>query len=291
MSMDVKSLKWATNIYQKFEAMCLEVEEIVYQDTVKYVENQVQTVGANAKKFYSNAMEDFLPPPSPDLGKLRIAEFVLEPFDHVEIYKNPKKMKKKEHLKVDIGQLRKRSIAGSSAEANHVAVTSTVGTHVVDNSLPSPVLDGSENESPCSELFLHASFNNGTMLNESDESEVLVSSGENDYQSREVLKRKFKISHQEITSACLASSESAQQDDLLDESNGETETRNQANPNPLVHSFPSNTSLLEPETGWHSRTADSPVSSEGFSFVPRSKNDSGFKTFYLILLYWTFYLQ
>lgn len=29
--MDVKGTTWAGNIYQKFETMCLEVEEIMYQ--------------------------------------------------------------------------------------------------------------------------------------------------------------------------------------------------------------------------------------------------------------------
>ncbi|KAK4796481.1 hypothetical protein SAY86_028807 [Trapa natans] len=273
MAMDVKGLKWATNIYQKFEAMCLEVEEIVYQDTVKYVENQVQTVGASVKKFYSDVMEDLLPSPSLDPGKVANSEFVLEPFNHVEICKKPKPMIKKEPLKVDIGQFTKRSKAAGIEETNHAAVTSTVGTHVVDNLLPSTVLDGSENVAPPSELFPPTSFNNCTLLNGSVESEVPVNSGETDYQSSEVLKRNFKMSHQEISSACLASSES-DQGDLLDEGNGETETRNEAISIPLVHYFPSNKSLLESESAQRSRSAKSNASIEGLSVVPRISDNS-----------------
>ncbi|KAJ8435114.1 hypothetical protein Cgig2_020757 [Carnegiea gigantea] len=36
------------------------------QDTVKYVENQMRTVGASVKRFYSDVMEDLLPPSSLD---------------------------------------------------------------------------------------------------------------------------------------------------------------------------------------------------------------------------------
>lgn len=39
------------------------------QDTIKYVENQVQTVGASVKKFYSDVMQDILPPSSEDQVK------------------------------------------------------------------------------------------------------------------------------------------------------------------------------------------------------------------------------
>jgi len=63
ITMDAKGIKWVGNIYQKFEAMCLEVEEIMYQDTVKYVEDQVQNVGATVKRFYSDVVQDFTPHP------------------------------------------------------------------------------------------------------------------------------------------------------------------------------------------------------------------------------------
>ncbi|KAL3632760.1 hypothetical protein CASFOL_025744 [Castilleja foliolosa] len=56
--MDFKGLSWAGNIYQKFETMCLEVEEVMYEDTVKYLENQAQKVGGSVKKFYSEVMQD-----------------------------------------------------------------------------------------------------------------------------------------------------------------------------------------------------------------------------------------
>ncbi|XWS41170.1 hypothetical protein CRYUN_Cryun17cG0057200 [Craigia yunnanensis] len=58
--MDLNGITWVGHVYQKFEAMCLEVEEVMYQDTVKYVEDQVQTVGASVKKFYSDVMQDVM---------------------------------------------------------------------------------------------------------------------------------------------------------------------------------------------------------------------------------------
>ncbi|KAL4388914.1 hypothetical protein GQ457_09G012400 [Hibiscus cannabinus] len=58
--MDLKGINWVGHVYQKFEAMCLEAEEIMYQDTVKYVEDQVQTVGASVKRFYSDVVQDVM---------------------------------------------------------------------------------------------------------------------------------------------------------------------------------------------------------------------------------------
>ncbi|BFG29091.1 hypothetical protein CerSpe_153650 [Prunus speciosa] len=63
--MDLKKLKgmnWVGNIYQKFEAICQEVDDIVTQDTIKYVETQVQTVGKSVKKLCSDVVQDLIPP-------------------------------------------------------------------------------------------------------------------------------------------------------------------------------------------------------------------------------------
>ncbi|KAL1190659.1 hypothetical protein V5N11_000147 [Cardamine amara subsp. amara] len=67
--MDFKGISWVGNVYQKFEAMCLEVEEIIVQDTAKYVENQVQTVGNSVKKFCSDVVQDLLPDETAGSGK------------------------------------------------------------------------------------------------------------------------------------------------------------------------------------------------------------------------------
>lgn len=61
MDFKFKGMTWVGNIYQKFENMCQEVDDIVSQEKVKYVENQVQTVGNNVKKFCSD-VQDLLPP-------------------------------------------------------------------------------------------------------------------------------------------------------------------------------------------------------------------------------------
>ncbi|KAJ0044925.1 hypothetical protein Pint_04693 [Pistacia integerrima] len=63
MDLKLKSITWVgKNISQKFETMCQEVDNIVSQDTVRYVENQMQTVGDSMKKFCSDVVQDFLPP-------------------------------------------------------------------------------------------------------------------------------------------------------------------------------------------------------------------------------------
>lgn len=65
-AMDLKGISWVGDMYNRFESMCVEVDEIIAQDTVKYVENQMLTVGASVKKFYSEVMEDLLLPSSLD---------------------------------------------------------------------------------------------------------------------------------------------------------------------------------------------------------------------------------
>lgn len=62
MDLKIKGISWAGNFYQKFEKVCNEVDNIVNQEAVKYVENQVQSVGENMKKFYSGVISDILPP-------------------------------------------------------------------------------------------------------------------------------------------------------------------------------------------------------------------------------------
>ncbi|KAM7495051.1 hypothetical protein LguiB_029660 [Lonicera macranthoides] len=89
-TMDLKGIAWVGNIYQKFEAMCLEVEETMYEDTAKYVENQVQTVGASVKRFYSDVMQDLLPPSCTDPMKVVDTDLSLIAYDDVEIHKKSK---------------------------------------------------------------------------------------------------------------------------------------------------------------------------------------------------------
>nr|XP_016437965.1 PREDICTED: uncharacterized protein LOC107763969 isoform X1 [Nicotiana tabacum]XP_016437966.1 PREDICTED: uncharacterized protein LOC107763969 isoform X1 [Nicotiana tabacum]XP_016437967.1 PREDICTED: uncharacterized protein LOC107763969 isoform X1 [Nicotiana tabacum]XP_016437968.1 PREDICTED: uncharacterized protein LOC107763969 isoform X1 [Nicotiana tabacum]XP_016437969.1 PREDICTED: uncharacterized protein LOC107763969 isoform X1 [Nicotiana tabacum] len=88
--MDMKGISWVGNIYHKFEAMCLEMEEVMYQDTVRYVENQVQTVGASVKRFYSDVMLDMHPHCNIDPVKVAATDLSLNPYAHTEIKKKLK---------------------------------------------------------------------------------------------------------------------------------------------------------------------------------------------------------
>ncbi|XP_058219606.1 uncharacterized protein LOC131330135 isoform X5 [Rhododendron vialii] len=99
--MDSKGITWVGNVYQKFEAMCLELEEAVCQDTVKFVENQAQTVGSSVKKFYSDVMEDLLLPSSIDPVKLAAADLSLNPYADFGVYKKSKASIKKDSIKPD----------------------------------------------------------------------------------------------------------------------------------------------------------------------------------------------
>ncbi|XP_021294452.1 uncharacterized protein LOC110424237 [Herrania umbratica] len=55
-----KGIAWVGNIYQKFEAMCMEVDDMVCEETFRCVENHLQTVGANVKQFCTEFMQDVL---------------------------------------------------------------------------------------------------------------------------------------------------------------------------------------------------------------------------------------
>nr|GMD92743.1 uncharacterized protein LOC109168004 [Ipomoea batatas] len=76
------------NMYQKFEALCLEVEEVRVRDTVNYVESQVQIVGESVKKFYSEVMQDLRPRSYVD--PVKVARNDLSLFAQNEIEKKAK---------------------------------------------------------------------------------------------------------------------------------------------------------------------------------------------------------
>ncbi|KAM1360044.1 hypothetical protein ACFX11_046986 [Malus domestica] len=102
ISMDVKGITWVGGVYQKFETMCLEVEEDMYQDTVKFVENQVQTVGASVMKFYADVMQDLVCDSAVDPEAMPANGNPVENNFHVDSSKKSKVSKKGEPVKVDV---------------------------------------------------------------------------------------------------------------------------------------------------------------------------------------------
>lgn len=59
------------------------------QETAKFVENQVQTVGASMKRFCSDVMQDMLPPSSKDLSRVASADLSFNPYLEFGIHKKP----------------------------------------------------------------------------------------------------------------------------------------------------------------------------------------------------------
>eukprot|EP00257_Ricinus_communis_P019058 XP_015577932.1 inner centromere protein A isoform X1 [Ricinus communis] len=57
MDFKSKGIAWVGDIYQRFETICHEVDNIVNQDPVKYVENQVHTVSKSMKKLCSEVVQ------------------------------------------------------------------------------------------------------------------------------------------------------------------------------------------------------------------------------------------
>ncbi|KAJ1417379.1 hypothetical protein SESBI_16646 [Sesbania bispinosa] len=104
MAKDVKGITWVGSIYEKFENMCLEVEDAMFEETVKYIENQMQTVGESVKKLYSDVMQDLLPPSSSDLDETAASELPIEQYTDAGFSKKSFQGSKKITMKADSEQ-------------------------------------------------------------------------------------------------------------------------------------------------------------------------------------------
>ncbi|KAG4986926.1 hypothetical protein AAZX31_12G198300 [Glycine max] len=80
MAMDAKGITWVGNIFQKFEDIYVDVEDTMLEETVKYIGNQMQTVGESVKKIYSDVMQDLLPPPLYDLDETSASELPIDQY-------------------------------------------------------------------------------------------------------------------------------------------------------------------------------------------------------------------
>lgn len=118
--MDFKGIDWAGNIHEKFEAMYCEVEETIHQDTMNYVENQLQKVVVSVMKFYGEVLEDLLTPSS----CIRPVRGAAKPSTQTDINKKPKSIISDMHgelkNKADVGE----DICDSTAEDSRLSVRS-----------------------------------------------------------------------------------------------------------------------------------------------------------------------
>jgi len=100
MDVTSKGLSWIDQMYQKFEAICVEVDQnssILLQETTKYVENQVAVVGTNVRKICEEVIQDILPP-GPDTAIKSIASDIsLDFVEEFELFEKPKSNTKKVH--------------------------------------------------------------------------------------------------------------------------------------------------------------------------------------------------
>ncbi|KAH6833506.1 hypothetical protein C2S53_004885 [Perilla frutescens var. hirtella] len=148
-AMDFKGIDWAGNIYEKFEAMRLEVEEVMHEDTMTYVENQVQKVGASVKKFYAEVLVDLLPPSCVTPVKVAApADFPLEPCTQTDITEKPKSTISDIH-----GELKNKAdggedICGLTAEDSTLLSVCNDAKHL--STMPPKVLVGNTEFHECS---------------------------------------------------------------------------------------------------------------------------------------------
>ncbi|KAF8411035.1 hypothetical protein HHK36_003574 [Tetracentron sinense] len=149
MDLQCKGINWVGNIYQKFEVMCMEVHDIIYQDTVEYVENQVQTVGASVKNFCSDVMQDILPPSSVDPMKGTAPCFSLEKNADVQTDKKSKVGIDEDPVKINIEHSPEESdvIASVENELGHVSSLSELCNvnHLLPPSSADPIKEAHSN--------------------------------------------------------------------------------------------------------------------------------------------------
>ncbi|TKY48925.1 hypothetical protein E2542_SST26348 [Spatholobus suberectus] len=105
MAMDVKDITWVGNIFQKFEDIYVEVEDAVFEETVKYIGNQMQTVGDSVKKICSDVMQDLLPPSSYDLDETSASELPIDQYTDAGFSEKSFQGSKKITVKDDANQI------------------------------------------------------------------------------------------------------------------------------------------------------------------------------------------
>ncbi|RZC09545.1 hypothetical protein D0Y65_016050 [Glycine soja] len=135
ITMDVKGIRWVGNMYQKFENMFLEAEDVMYEDTVKYIENQMQTVGESVKKLYSEIVGDLLPP-----GEKVSIELPIDKCADAGLYKKPFHVYKERHVKADTKQTTEdsRIVLGVDNVARLASSTLSLRNSVKESNFSSP---------------------------------------------------------------------------------------------------------------------------------------------------------
>ncbi|MED6144286.1 hypothetical protein PIB30_014371 [Stylosanthes scabra] len=117
MAMDVKGIAWVGNVYQKFENMCLEMEEMMLEDTVKYMEDQMQVVGENVKKIYAGVMKDLLPLSLCDLDENDVPELLIDHHSDDGSFEMTSQGSKKITVKADAKETEENSRVNFDANA------------------------------------------------------------------------------------------------------------------------------------------------------------------------------
>ncbi|KAF5742334.1 hypothetical protein HS088_TW09G00378 [Tripterygium wilfordii] len=54
-------IAWVDNLRQKFEDVCLEVDNIMWEEIIGVTENRLQSMGASVTKFFSDLVDDVMP--------------------------------------------------------------------------------------------------------------------------------------------------------------------------------------------------------------------------------------
>ncbi|KAE9616916.1 hypothetical protein Lalb_Chr03g0029881 [Lupinus albus] len=137
ITMDINGITWVGNLYNEFENICLETEDIIYQDTVTYIGNQMQAVGASVKKLYADVMQDLIPPSSCDLDEKVAFELHTDQDTYAGFCKKPDQDFKETPLKVDPNQTTKDSRINHDVDNGTIHPTSYDGTCETDVLTPS----------------------------------------------------------------------------------------------------------------------------------------------------------
>ena len=135
------------------------------QDTVKFVENQVQTVGASVKKFYADVMQDLVCDSAMDPEAVPASGDPVENSFHVDSSKKSKVSKKGEPVKVDVEKVNGDSevITAMNMDVDHKSLFH--GQHMDEYRM----LSGNCAGGACSDVYLRqdhdrSNFNNSNSV-------------------------------------------------------------------------------------------------------------------------------
>ncbi|CAI0444916.1 unnamed protein product [Linum tenue] len=128
----VTSVTWVGGIYRKFEALCMEADDMMRQEAQAFIENHLQSVGANVKQFCSEFVRDVLPESSNESStEVKQHDLVLKEATDAVAYMNSESAGEEKQLQIQKhDMLPERTDLGEYVSCNNPSVGVTLQTEL-----------------------------------------------------------------------------------------------------------------------------------------------------------------